>query len=84
VLPNLRVSQWQQVWPGDDDGLWWLSLPETHDIQIESTTGMCPFVIETEEQCCANARTANTVSEAVSIIVEYLSSPKQEDIEPDS
>ena len=42
------------------------------DIQIESPFGNCPFIIETNELCCENARQSNSVDKIAAIIVEYL------------
>jgi len=35
---------------------------------------MCPFLLETNEQNSYDARTAKTIDETVSMIVDYLSS----------
>ncbi len=72
-LPDVSVWQLQKRHPGDDDGLWFFSLPGLEkDIQIESSTGNCPFLVETEEQSSYEARTAQTVKEVTRMIVEYL------------
>ncbi len=74
MYPAAEVTQWQYVWPGDDDGLWWFSLPgdAVNSIQIESYSGMCPFLVETDDPCCENARTATTVEEATLLITEHF------------
>ena len=73
-LPLSRVYQLEVKNP-HDDGLWYFYLPDIErDIQIESSYGMCPFIVETNEQSAYDARKANTVDEAVSMIVEYLNS----------
>jgi hypothetical protein len=78
-LPSVEVAQWRKSHPADDDGIWWFKLPRTgEDIQLESTYGNCPFVVETNELCCDEARRAETVAEAVSMIVEYLDSHKEQ------
>lgn len=72
-LPDISVWQLQKRHPGDDDGLWFFSLPGLEkDIQIESSTGNCPFLVETEEQSSYEARTALTVNEVTRMIVEYF------------
>ena len=77
-LPDIRVQQWRPVYPGDDDGIWWFSLPGvSKDVQIEGPYGSCPFLVETDEQSSYEARTAHTVAEAVEMIVSYLE-PLQE------
>lgn len=73
-MPEVRVWQWPKKHPGDDDGIWWFSLPGMpQDIQVESASGNCPFVVETDEQSSYNARRANTVEEVETWIIEYLS-----------
>ena len=72
-LPNVEVTQWRKTLPADDDGLWWFRLPGLKkDIQIESPYGNCPFLIETEEQCCEQARRSQDIDETVLMIVQYL------------
>jgi hypothetical protein len=43
VLEQLRVSR-----PGsDDDGVWFVRLPDNPaEVQLESSTGSCPFLVE--------------------------------------
>jgi hypothetical protein len=76
-LPDIEVVQLKKSLPADDDGIWWFTLPDVEkDIQIESSFGNCPFIVETDELCCESARKAETVDEAVSMIVDYLHSLK--------
>ena len=51
MCPRVRVEQLKVSHPGaDDDGLWFFDQPESpSQVQIESSTGMCPFLIETDE-----------------------------------
>ena len=51
AAPSVVVRQLQVRNPGeDDDGLWFLTRPGCEfEVQIESSTGMCPFLIETDE-----------------------------------
>lgn len=74
IIPNVEVYQLQKKHAGDDDGLWWFCLPSYNndDIQIESSDGMCPFLIETNAHSSANARRGDTVEEVVRIIVAHL------------
>jgi hypothetical protein len=53
--------------PADDDGPWWFRLPgKTKDIQIESSTGSCPFLIESrDDKSSTDATTGDTVEEVV-------------------
>ena len=73
MFPDIKVKQHQYVWPADDECLWWFRLPENaDDIQIEGA-GMSTFLVETDDQCCANTRRAATIEEAVHLITEHLS-----------
>jgi hypothetical protein len=73
-IPEVTVWQLQKKHPADDDGVWWFGLPAvSNDIQIESSSGMCPFKIETNEQSSHQSRTAQTVTETIQMIVAYLS-----------
>ncbi|MFT3745926.1 MAG: hypothetical protein QM785_16770 [Pyrinomonadaceae bacterium] len=74
ILPIVNVSQLKATHPVDDDGIWYFFVQgDDQDIQLESSLGMCPFIVETVEQNSNRARTAETVENAVSMIVEYLS-----------
>ena len=76
--PNVTVTQMHKINPGDDDGLWWFDVGDEKDnIQIESSNGMCPFLVETAGQCCANARTAESVDDAVNMIVKFCTSEQR-------
>jgi hypothetical protein len=74
VRQELPQVQWEQLavaHAADDDGLWFLFLPDgTHDVQIESSSGMCPLVVETSRS--DGRRTGSSVSEVVDIIVAWL------------
>ena len=65
-----QVTWWQLPvsHPGDDDGLWFFSLPgSSHHVQIESSTGLCPFIIEATRH--DNCRTGTTPSEVAAHVV---------------
>ncbi len=51
MYPTVRVGQLEVLHPGaDDDGLWFFQTPDSKlEVQIESSTGMFPFLIETNE-----------------------------------
>ncbi len=74
----MEVTQYQQCWPADDDGLWFFNLPGIEkDIQIESWTGDCPFVVEhSEMKSSSEAETAHSVDEAIGKVVAYLTGLK--------
>jgi hypothetical protein len=48
AVPDVIWSQLQVKYPADDDGLWFFHLPGQRPgkVQIESSSGMCPFLIE--------------------------------------
>src|SRR5262249_18470225 len=51
-IPGVKVQQhWVKNPKVDDDGVWWFYLPGfKKQIQIESSNGMCPFVVEHDEK----------------------------------
>jgi hypothetical protein len=76
MYSGVRVEQLKVSHPGaDDDGLWFFDQPESpFQVQIESSTGMCPFLIETDE---TDARfTATTVEAVVQRLSDLLHLPK--------
>jgi hypothetical protein len=73
LVPDVVVTQLQVRFPADDGGIWWFAYENgCDDIQIESSTGMCPFLVETNEASGAQARRAYTVDEALHMLVEWL------------
>jgi hypothetical protein len=79
IFPEIEVEQLKVKFSADDDGLWYFYLPDVkQNIQIESSYGLCPFIVETDEQSSYDARTAKTIDEAVEMIVEYLESKRNE------
>jgi hypothetical protein len=76
-LPDVHVEQLWVSHPGvDDDGLWFFRLPGIQkDIQIESSFGMCPFIVEhSDMKSSSEAETARTIEDAVEKVVAYLTS----------
>jgi hypothetical protein len=74
-LPSARFYQHRVKHPSvDDDGIWWFYLPGIDkDIQIESSDGMCPFMVEHDDMGSAcEAETARSIEEAVEKVVTYL------------
>ena len=44
---NVVVSQLSKTHSADDDGVWWFRVHgHEQDVQIESSSGQCPFIIE--------------------------------------
>jgi hypothetical protein len=50
TVPGIRIEQLQVAHPGtDDNGLWFINIPsEEKQVQIESSTARCPFLIESD------------------------------------
>lgn len=72
-IPGIQVNQLQVSHQSDDDGLWYFSVPNIHcTVQIESTTRMCPFIVETDEQNSGSALKAATVDEAARLLIQYF------------
>jgi hypothetical protein len=74
-IPIVEVNQLKVSHPGvDDDGLWYFELPgDSRAIQIESTYGQCPFIIEHfEMKRTSDAWFGRTVDEVVERITSYL------------
>ncbi len=73
-LPSVSVVQWHKKHPGDDDGIWWFRLPGIErDIQLESSFGTCPFLVENDDmQSTAEQWRAASVEEAARAVVGYL------------
>lgn len=73
-LPEVEVVQWERSHPSDDDGIWWFRLPDIEqDIQLESSFGMCPFIVEHDEmQSTAESGRAKSIEEASNSVVDYL------------
>ena len=54
-----------------DDGIWFFHQPDSEfEVQIESSSGMCPFLVETDES--STQFTANSIDEAVEILTKLL------------
>ena len=75
VLADLPDVEWQQLWvshPADDDGLWffWRRARRDERVQIESSSGFCPFLIETDRD--DERRWGQTPDEVASTIVALL------------
>ena len=68
--PDVRWEQLQVAHPGvDDDGLWFVYLPGSRcsEVQIESSKGDCPFLVEGRWR-----REGNTVEDVITLVLEEL------------
>jgi hypothetical protein len=72
VLPDVEWEQLTVSWPADDDGLWffWRQGHKADDVQIESPSGSCPFLIETNRD--EERRWGSTPAETIESIVALL------------
>jgi hypothetical protein len=72
LYPGVEVRQLKVSHPGvDDDGIWFFKHPSSDlEIQIESSNGMCPFLIETDENPARII--AGTVEETVEALAGLL------------
>ena len=72
ICPTVKVRQLRVSHPGiDDDGLWFFKRPGSEsEVQIESSNGLCPFLIETDE---SDVRfTTKSIGETVEILTKLL------------
>ncbi len=72
ICPAVKVEQLKVLHLGaDDDGIWFFEQRASEfEVQIASSWGMCPFVVETDES--DERFTANTVEETVEILERLL------------
>jgi len=71
MRPNVAISQLQVSHEADDDGLWFFRRRDTvGEVQIESSSGDCPFLVESDFD--DERQIANSVDEAVTLIVRLL------------
>jgi hypothetical protein len=80
-LPGVKVQQhWVKNPKVDDDGIWWFYLPGfKKDIRIESSNGMCPFMVEHDDmKSTSEAEFAVTIEDAVEMVTAYLTRLKGE------
>ena len=49
-IPGVHIAQLQVTHPGaDDDGLWFIEISgRSETVQVESSNGGCPFLIESD------------------------------------
>ena len=72
TYPDITHEQLKVLHPGaDDDGIWFFRHPNSSsEVQLESHTGQCPFLFESDS---SNAKvTAATVAAAIAMVVDGL------------
>ena len=72
ICPAVEIQQLKVRPPGaDDDGLWFFNQPGSpFEVQIESSSGMCPFVVETDES--DSRLVTSSVEETVQALSDLL------------
>jgi hypothetical protein len=75
AIPGMN---WTRAWvkhPGnDDDGLWYFWIPDQPgEVQIESSYGVCPFLVETDKH--DERFTGKTIKEVAEKTVAWLALP---------
>jgi hypothetical protein len=70
--PEAIVEQLKVTHEADDDGLWYFFVSGRKDdeIQIESSKGMCPFLIESSRN--GERRYGKTVDDVVTLLLDHL------------
>ncbi len=74
AYPVARWTRLSVTHPGDDDGIWFFWLPDQPgEVQIESSFGVCPFMVETDKH--DERFTGASVQEVAEKVVEWLALP---------
>src|SRR5206468_3607677 len=71
-FPSVTVEQWRKKHPGDDDGIWWFRLPGVEQsIQLESSFGNCPFLVENDDMLSTDESwQAMSVEQAAQAVID--------------
>lgn len=75
---NYPQIRWTRLWvrhpSADDDGLWFFWLAgQAGEVQIESSGGICPFVVETDKH--DERFTGDTVEKVAEKVATWLALP---------
>jgi hypothetical protein len=72
AYPRILCKQLRVARPGaDDDGLWFFTHPDGRgEVQVESSTGQAPFLIEGTESAARD--NALTIDQAVALVAARL------------
>lgn len=72
--PDVAVQQLQVSHPGDDDGIWFFRRADSQiEVQLESSSGNCPFLIESTEH--DHRISVGTADEALCVLEHWLHLP---------
>jgi hypothetical protein len=70
---DLRVEQRPGAYAAVDEGIWFINLPPTSiEVQLESSTGNCPFMIESSSN--PERLHAATIGETINMVSTMLGS----------
>jgi len=73
-FPDVLFEPLAILHPPDDDGIWFFRLPGIKgEVQAESSSGMCPFMIETDKH--DERAHSETIEAAARTIVAWLRLP---------
>ena len=74
-IPGVEITQLQVTHPGaDDDGLWFVRVPgRKGNVQIESSSGDCPFLIESD--LGSDTHCGRSVCEVVGTVWKLFAGP---------
>jgi hypothetical protein len=68
--PEVEILQLRVTHDTDDDGLWFFKSPNGPELQLESTTGNCPFLVESNTH--DGRKVVDTVQDALYEIEQEL------------
>lgn len=70
--PGIEIDRLKVKHPGaDDDRLWFIKVPDKDpEVQIESATGTCPFLIESSNS--ADRLVGHSVDQAIQLVERLL------------
>jgi hypothetical protein len=64
---GVEIEQLRVTYPADDDGLWFITVPGREGrVQMESSKGVCPFVVESDRT--VERFVGRSVEEVVAIV----------------
>jgi hypothetical protein len=73
LAPEVEVRQLQCAHPADDDGIWFFRIAgKKGEIQLESSTGGLPFLVEHDATGAGEGKFVDTVDGAVQAICEFF------------
>jgi hypothetical protein len=81
IHPDVKVEQLKVSHPGaDDDGLWYFELTgQRKNVQVESSTGAAPFIVEHGDmKKSSDAISGASIERAVREVSDYLTVLKKE------